>query len=368
MSSVSKQFLRLLALAASVVATTQTHAQTVSLSTIQQYAPTIYLNAYDNNHPTSVENFFSQSNLVDSNGNVITTAVTPASLAANTTSTNYLVPSNGVYPTPSNDFESGDAAVASSTANMGQVNSPVYVKVLDFGTYIDIKYFLFYPWNGFQPFQVGVITNFKTEPYNLDWAGFALHYGDWEHVTVRISEDQSSLIGVFYSQHSGNQWVTNPPLDGTHPIVYSGWDSHANYPTAGIQVNDIILNSPGLPPVSWVKVVDNTANTGTFTVYHKPTNFYSNGVIWTPWQNTSQLVLLDNNATVAQWLSFNGHWGPALTSTIYDPPSLPSGATTELDILAKGANFIGALSSYTNENGPLGPETQDWYISTEPQE
>jgi len=356
----------LLALALTAASMTPyVHAQAVSMAVIQNYAPSIFLNAYDMNHPAAVENFFAQSILTDANGNTISSTVNPAVMAANPSATNHLVPANGVFPSSTDDFESGGPIVAIGN-NTGQSNSPVYVKTIVNADSIDLKYYMFYTWNGFQGFQVGVITDFVTKPYYFNWARFALHYGDWEHVTVRISSDTTRLIGVFYSQHGDAQWVTNPSLDGTHPIVYPGWNSHANYPTSGNNINAVILNSPGVIPVSWLKVVDVTTNSGTFETYSKPNPFYSNGVQWKPWQNTSQLVLLDNNSTAAQWLRFMGPWGPTVTNDIETPPSgLPSGAPTELLTLAQAGSTLGLLSKYVAGGGPLGPQAANWNVSNE---
>ena len=359
---------RAIAVAGCMATALHGHAQAVSLSVIQQYAPSIYLNAYEMNMPSSVDNFFAQSELMNSSGAVLANPATYSTLAANTSASNYLTPSNGVFPSATNDFQSGDPIVSVGN-DTGQSNSPVYVKTIDYGTYIDLKYYLFYTWNGFQGFQAGILVGLKTEPYYFDWAQFALHYGDWEHVTVRISEDTTKLIGVFYSQHGGEQFVTDPALDGTHPVVYSAWDSHANYPTSGNNINTVILNSPGVLPVSWLKVSDITTNGDgtTFAPYSTPSPFYSNGVQWLPWQNTSQLVLLDSNSSAALWLSFMGPWGPTYTNTIDKPPSaLPSGAPSELYTLAVAGNLTGLLSSkYTQSGGPYGPLAQNWNVSNE---
>jgi hypothetical protein len=368
MKSIGKASSRLLALVLAASAVTAS-AATVNLATIQEYAPTVYLNAYENNRPMDVLNFFAQSKLLDENGNVLASTVTPAILAANTASTNYIVPSNGVYPSSSNEFESGVTATASGTTGLGQVTAPVYVKVCDFGTYVDIKYFYFYTWNGFQPFRVGVDSGLSTTGYNFDWAQFASHYGDWEHVTVRLSEDLSTIQGVFFSEHHGSAWVTNPTMVGTHVQDWAGWNSHANYPTSGVQVNTTILGDPGIAPVGWLKVVDVTANSGTFATYHTPSNFYANGLVWEPWSSTSNFVLLDSDPVAAQWLAFNGQWGPTVTETIDSAPSgIPSGARSELLSIAQLASTLNALSSYTAESGPNGPEAVDWDISKEPAE
>jgi hypothetical protein len=351
----------------SLAGTTLAQAPAVSLDVIQKYAPTIYLHPYDKHHPMAVEEFLSQNSMLDSSGKVLKSGLTPADLATYGSSTNYLSFTNGTFPSASNDFESGDPIVAGASSGWGQSNAPIYVKTIDYGTYIDLKFYMFYGINGFQTFQAGIIVNFKTQPYLFDWAGFALHEGDWEHVTVRISEDTTQLLGVFYSQHGKAQWVTNPSMDGTHPIVYSAWNSHANFHISDIIIDDIILNSPGIIPLSWLKVANVTSTTtgGTIVPYGKPSPFYPNGITWTPWANTNQMVLLDGNSEAAQWLAFSGNWGPTWTTPVQQTPSLPSGAGTELYDLATAGNSLGLLGSYVNESGPLGPQAAGWNVSNE---
>ena len=363
----SLHVMALTALLQCVVGVSHAQGPVVSLDVIQKYTPTIYLHPYDNHHPMAIEGFLSASSMLDQSGNTLKSGLTPADLATYSSSTNYLRFTNNVFPTAGNDFETGDPIVPAAAAGWGQSNAPVYVKTIDYGSYIDLKFYMFYAINGFQTFQAGIIVNFKTQPYLFDWANFSLHQGDWEHVTVRISEDTTKLLGVFYSQHGKAAWVANPSLDGTHPIVYSAWDSHANYPTADIYIDDVILNSPGVIPLSWIKVANITTSTagGTISAYNKPNPFYANGVSWTPWQNTSQLILLDGNAAAAPWLAFNGNWGPSWTTAVAQPPSLPSGAGSELYTLATAGNALGLLSNYTTEGGPLGPEAAGWNVSNE---
>ena len=345
------------------------HAQSpaVSLAVIQKYAPTIYLHPYDNHHPMAVEGFLSESSMLDQAGNTLKAGLTPSDLATYSSATNHLRFTNNVFPTEGNDFETGEPIVPGTAAGWGKSNAPVYVKTIDAGAYIDLKFYMFYAINGFQTFQAGIIVNFKTQPYLFDWANFALHQGDWEHVTVRISKDTTKLLGVFYSQHGKAQWVANPSLDGTHPIVYSAWDSHANYPTADIFIDSVILNSPGIIPLSWIKVANITTHTagGTISAYHQPSPYYPNGITWAPWQDTNQLVLLDGNPATAAWLAFNGQWGPQWTTGVGYPPSLPSGAGSELYTLASAGNTLGLLNNYTTEGGPYGPQAVNWNVSNE---
>lgn len=346
------------------------HAQgpAVSLDVIEKYAPTIYLHPYDNHHPMAVEEFLSQCSMLDQSGNVLKSNLTPGDLATYSSASNYLRFTNGVFPSDTNEFETGDPIVPASTPGWGQSNAPIYVKTIDYGSYIDLKFYMFYGINGFQTFQAGILVGLKTQPYLFDWANFALHQGDWEHVTVRISEDTTRLLGVFYSQHGNAAWVPNPQLDGTHPIVYSAWNSHANFPNSGIIIDDVIINSPGILPLSWLKVANITTNTdgGTISSYHQPNPYYPNGITWTPWQNPNQLVLLDSDPNAAQWLAFNGQWGPSWKTPVGQTPPLPSGAGSELYNFASAGNALGVLNSWTSETGPLGPQAQGWNVSNEP--
>lgn len=337
----------------------------VSLGTIRKYAPTFYLNAYDNNRPTSVETFLAESSLVDPVGRVIAAEASPEAMAENASADNCLIPANGACPTAENEFESGSVPVGSGTSGLGAVEAPVYVKALDHGAYIDLKYFTFYAWNGFQAFQAGILTGLKTTSYNFTWAEFSRHYGDWEHVTVRITRDHSRIVAVYYSQHQGGRWVTDPPMDGTHPISHVGWNSHANYPTAGVHEIRALLPPPGVPPVMWLKAVDITTNTGTFAVYHRPARFYPDGIIWTPWRNDRHLAQLDHDTQASRWLAFEGRWGPRRRTAIEAPPSLPGSAHIILKNLAKTAQSLGQLDPYIQEDGPLGPSGMNWRAAAE---
>ncbi len=62
------------------------------------------------------------------------------------------------------------------------------------------------------------------------------HEGDWEHVSVRLNE-RDEATHVFYASHGEGQelaWADVPKEEGTHPIVYSAWGSHASNPETGV--------------------------------------------------------------------------------------------------------------------------------------
>jgi hypothetical protein len=60
------------------------------------------------------------------------------------------------------------------------------------------------------------------------------HEADWEGVTVFLQG--TSPLGVSYSAHQGRRWsswASQSAQNGTHPIVYAAYGSHANYSARG---------------------------------------------------------------------------------------------------------------------------------------
>jgi hypothetical protein len=62
---------------------------------------------------------------------------------------------------------------------------------------------------------------------------YAKHESDWEGVTVFLKD--GAALGATYSQHQGRKWVPWSSLatSGSHPLVFVGRGSHADYPAAG---------------------------------------------------------------------------------------------------------------------------------------
>jgi hypothetical protein len=60
------------------------------------------------------------------------------------------------------------------------------------------------------------------------------HEADWEGVTVYLHG--TSPLGVSYSAHQGRRWspwASQSTQNGTHPVVYVAYGSHANYSARG---------------------------------------------------------------------------------------------------------------------------------------
>lgn len=333
---------------------------------IQRFAPKIYLHPYDKNHPDSVENYFKTVYLMSGENVPLATTVTADILQDYNEASNYLRFADDRFPTAADDFATGAAIQATQQPHIGETTAPVYVKTFTYTTHIDLKYIFFYPLNGFQVFRVGILHIFATKKRNFEWARFARHEGDWEHVTVRLDASGQKLLGVFYGQHGDSVWVEDPPLvDDTHPVVMSALNSHASYPTSETFTLDTILNPPGLSPIGWLKAADTTSIDALVT-YDPPQPLYS-VVQWVPYANANQLIILDNNPDAEKWLSFKGRWGPPnLDNTHIDcPPPLPEDTQDDLFNWAKiGQIFI--PSKYLYGDGPVSPQQQGWWNQKEP--
>lgn len=337
----------------------------IDMGVALRFAPKIFVHPYERNLPDSVENYFRSVYLMNSQGIPLATTVTADTLQQYNDPGNYLRFASDDFPTAANDFSTGAPIQPTENPDVGRITAPVYAKTFQYPTHIDIKYIFFYPFNGFQVFRIGVLSGFSTKKRNFEWARFARHEGDWEHITVRLDPSGQVLQGVFYAQHSGSAWVSNPPLiDGTHPVVMSALNSHASYATSDSFALETILNPPGLAPIGWLKVADTTTTDGTVT-YAQPDHAYT-AVEWAPYSAPGQLVLLDDNAEAAKWLGFTGRWGPpALDNTHIDrPPALPKDAQDELFNLAKiGKVFLPAR--LTRGDGPASPQQQNWWNEKE---
>jgi len=131
----------------------------------------------------------------------------------------------------------GDSALSGS-----QSRAKALVSVLEAvdDTYVDLQFWFFYPFNGPGKFHV-TIGRVVDDHVRVDTCG--RHYGDWEHVTLRLvrAAGQSGLAwrlqDVYLSRHAFSKWlggVSTLRFSGRHPIVYVARDSHAHYPSAGV--------------------------------------------------------------------------------------------------------------------------------------
>jgi hypothetical protein len=110
----------------------------------------------------------------------------------------------------------------------------VQVKPMLGGTVTDLAMWFFYPFNGPARARVAFAT--------VLLGGIGSHVGDWEHLTLRVSNFSGELLRVYFSQHSAGVWVDAPRLEyvagggGRRPVAYTSLHGHAFYPRAGLEL------------------------------------------------------------------------------------------------------------------------------------
>ncbi|CAI9266070.1 unnamed protein product [Lactuca saligna] len=78
----------------------------------------------------------------------------------------------------------------------------IHVKPMLGATFTDLAIWLFYPFNGPSTAKFGLV--------DIPLGRIGEHIGDWEHVTLRISNFDGVLYRVYFAQHSGGTWVDTP--------------------------------------------------------------------------------------------------------------------------------------------------------------
>ncbi|GAB4835469.1 hypothetical protein Ancab_000377 [Ancistrocladus abbreviatus] len=188
---------------------------------IKHYGPTVYFHPDEIYLPSSVSWFFDNGALLYKKGSVNGERID--SRGSN-------LPSRGMndgdfwIDLPSNE----DKRSHLKCGNMESAELYVHVKPALGGTFTDIAMWVFAPFNGPATLKVGLA--------NIAMNKVGEHVGDWEHFTLRVSNFTGELWGVYFSQHSGGEWVDASELEfieGNRPIVYSSKDGHASFPHPG---------------------------------------------------------------------------------------------------------------------------------------
>lgn len=235
------------------------------------------------------------------------------------------------------------------------------VRVLPAGDFsTELQFWFFYPFNG--PGRVWVRAASGIGDRNwLRQCG--RHYGDWELVSIIVTNTATELESVYMSRHSEGEtfdrWenVTYPWEDGAyrsasdsrrklkiedqgflkwiyiaHPIVYSGISSHAHYPWAGNHNYERVFSQ------SWVL---GTASADLFDRTEAGRAFRACDEV------NYRIISSDLpgfKVIEPKWLDYNGRWG-------------------QYEKLADGVKF-GVIPTYTRKEvgkGPSGPKMKpEW--------
>jgi hypothetical protein len=190
---------------------------------------------------------------------------------------------------------------------------------------IEISYSFFNPYNGTVSSNIpGLSTIFAT-------LGVGHHEGDWEHITVRLDNTGSRIMGIHYATHGSTEgkWYFNENrdlksdkgykirADNKQPVTWSTLETHGNH------------NQPGTirrePPIKLKALVK------TFGVLVERTSDQGRHIDCRANLQVFDPVKPDKDHP---WLKFRGRWGGK-------PPN-PKG-----DI------------------GPDGPAFKDWWLKEE---
>ncbi|XP_010659612.1 hypothetical protein At1g04090 isoform X3 [Vitis vinifera] len=123
-------------------------------------------------------------------------------------------------------------AKAKETVKKGDLQDSMtymHIKPMLGATFTDIAIWIFYPFNG--PARA------KVELINISLGKIGEHVGDWEHVTLRVSNFNGKLMNVFFSEHSSGTWVNASELEfqnGNKVVSYASLHGHAFYPKPGL--------------------------------------------------------------------------------------------------------------------------------------
>lgn len=215
----------------------------------------------------------------------------------------------------------------------------VHVKPAIGGMLTDFAMWVFCPFNGPATLKIGVAS--------IPFSKIGQHVGDWEHFTLRVCNFTGELLSIYFSQHSGGEWVDVYNLEyieGNRAIVYSSKSGHASYPHKGTYLQGSQKLGVG---------IRNDADSSKFFVdsrvkYQIIAAEYLGGVVNEP-----------------PWLQYMRQWGPSITY----------GSKSELDKILKylPMNFRSSVESVFGklpmelygEEGPTGPKEKNNWVGDE---
>lgn len=190
---------------------------------VEAYSPHIYFHPDEHYFPSSVTWFFENGALLYTKGE----ESKPVSIDETGSNLPQGGENDGSYwldlpldNATKERVKKGDLAEACAYLN---------VKPMFGGTFTDIAIWLFYPFNG--PAKA------KVDFFNISLGKIGQHVGDWEHLTLRISNLNGELKSVYYARHSGGIWLDASELEfenGNRPVAYSSLSGHASYPRPGL--------------------------------------------------------------------------------------------------------------------------------------
>ncbi|KAL1339822.1 hypothetical protein AAHE18_U068700 [Arachis hypogaea] len=300
---------------------------------IKHYGPTVYFHPDETYMPSSVQWFFK-------NGALLYSANGKKGSAIDYQGSN--LPSGGTndgafwIDLPSDND-------AKNYLKKGDIESSelyVHVKPALGGSFTDIAMWVFCPFNGPATLKVALM--------NIEMSKIGEHVSDWEHFTLRINNFTGELWSVFFSQHSGGEWLDASDLEfikDNKPIVYSSKHGHASYPHPGTYLQGSSKLGIG---------VRNDAARSEFVVDSS-----------TRYQIVAAEYLGNGAVNEPCWLQYMREWGPSI---VYDGRSEIEKLIDMLPMFVRFSveNLIDLFpTELYGEEGPTGPKEKENWLGDE---
>ena len=186
-------------------------------------------------------------------------------------------------------------------------------------TYTDIQFWFFSAYNGHGTARFSSLIFDKVENQgDVDLTPLGEHVGDWEYAAVRVDNASKEMIGMILSAHGKNTFYDKETVerqfgmvDGTHPVVYSSLNGHANFPSAGPNFTEH-RKVLGIPAGLEFNLLNSTADGGKTLECSKRYQ-----VVAAKWLDGTP-----DAYTIPAWVSYPYRWGPEGTAISMDPRTL----------------------------------------------
>ncbi|KAF5741921.1 hypothetical protein HS088_TW10G00929 [Tripterygium wilfordii] len=215
----------------------------------------------------------------------------------------------------------------------------LHVKPMLGATFTDLAIWVFYPFNGPAKAKVKFI--------NISLGKIGEHVGDWEHVTLRVSNFNGELKSIFLSEHSGGTWVDASELEfqsgSNKPVTYASLHGHAMYAKPGM----VLQGSDG------IGIRNDTAKSNM--VVDTGSNY---SLVAAEYLGSSAIV-------EPPWLNYLRKWGPKIDYDLAEEirkieKVLPGKLKTAFkNLMNKLPNEV------LGEEGPTGPKVKANWVGDE---
>lgn len=299
---------------------------------IRHYGPTVFLHPDEKYLPSSVSWFFKSGSLLHRSGLSEGEAIDADGLnlpAGGRDDGEYWI-----------DLPGNERNGIIKCGNLESTKLYVHVKPASGGTFTDIAMWVFCPYNGPATLKVGQM--------DISLNKIGQHVGDWEHFTLRICNFSGELCSIYFSQHSGGQWVSAYDLefiDGNRAIVYLSKSGHATFPHPGTYLQGSSKLGIGIRNDAARSDLYIDSSTAYEIV---SADYLGNGAVIEP-----------------GWLQYMRKWGPTV---VYN-------SRTELDKIIKrlplmlrclAENMFNKLPlELYGEDGPTGPKEKNNWLGDE---